>query len=67
MRTVEGPYPMETTYTWTVDQNGGARMTLRNRGAPAGFARVLAPFLTCAMRRANRADLLRLKRILESR
>src|SRR5690349_5077624 len=30
MRTAEGPFTMETTYTWeTVD--GGTRMTLRNR------------------------------------
>jgi len=67
MRATEGPFPMETTYTWTADQSGGTRMTLRNRGAPAGFARLLAPFMASAMRRANRADLLRLKRILESR
>jgi hypothetical protein len=41
-------------------------MTLRNRGEPSGFAKVSAPLMTRAMRRANRADLRRLKELLES-
>jgi uncharacterized protein YndB with AHSA1/START domain len=66
MRTADGPFPMETTYTWE-ESSGGTRMTLRNRGEPAGFSRVAAPALAAAMRRANRKDLARLKRILEGR
>lgn len=65
MRTAEGPFPMETTYTWTDAPGGGTAMTLRNRGEPAGFARVGAPLMERAMARANRADLRRLKEILE--
>ena len=65
MRTADGPFPMETTYIWQPVANGGTRMSLRNRGNPAGFSRVAAPFMAAAMRRANRQDLARLKRILE--
>jgi Polyketide cyclase / dehydrase and lipid transport len=65
MRTADGPFPMETTYTWADDRRGGTRMTLRNRGEPSGFSGLAAPLLAGAMRRANRKDLERLKRILE--
>jgi hypothetical protein len=67
MRTAEGPFPMETTYTWEPIGTAGTRMTLRNRGEPSGFSRALAPFMAFAMRRANRKDLQRLKQLLESR
>lgn len=66
MRTAQGPFPMETTYTWTAVGESSTRMTLRNRGEPAGFSRVLAPFMAPAIRRANRKDLARIKEILES-
>jgi len=67
MRTAEGPFPMETTYTWRSTDGGGTAMTLRNRGVPTGFGRLAAPFMRVAMRRANRNDLARLKAILEMR
>ncbi len=67
MRTAEGPFPMETSYEWQPAQGGGTRMTLRNRGEPRGFSRLAAPFMTAAMRRANRKDLARLKALLEAR
>jgi len=65
MRTSEGPFPMETTYTWESLDGGKTRMTLRNRGEPKGFSRVAAPLMTVAMRRANRNDLAQLKAVLE--
>ena len=65
MSTSDGPFPMETTYTWEDRASGETRMTLRNRGEPAGFAKLAAPVLAGAMRRANRKDLRRLKQILE--
>lgn len=66
MRTAEGQFPMETTYSWEDTARGGTRMTLRNRGEPSGFSKVVAPIMASAIGRANRKDLVRLKRILES-
>lgn len=66
MRTSEGPFPMETTYTWEATAAGGTTMTLRNRGEPAGFAKLTAPAMAAAMRRANRKDLAKLRSILET-
>jgi hypothetical protein len=57
---------METTYEWTDTADGGTLMTLRNAGAPSGFARIAAPAMERAVRRANRKDLLRLKDTLET-
>lgn len=65
MCTTQGPFPMETTYTWTPVDPASTRMTLRNRGEPAGFSRVVAPLMAPAMRRANREDLRTIKAILE--
>ena len=65
MRTAEGPFPMETTYTWEPTEQGKTRMRLRNRGEPRGFSRIGAPVMAAAIRRANRNDLSNLKRLLE--
>ena len=65
MRTAQGPFPMETTYTWQPLGETRTRMTLRNRGEPTGFSTVAAPVMAAAIRRANQKDLANVKRILE--
>ena len=66
MRTQQGPFPMETTGTRVPVSDGSTWMTLRNRGAPAGFSKVMVPLMKPAMRRANRKDLAKWKALLES-
>jgi hypothetical protein len=65
MSTEQGPFPMETSYVWQDVPGGGTRMTLRNRGEPAGVFKLAAPVMARAVRRANRKDLALLKAILE--
>lgn len=67
MRTAQGPFPMETTYTWQALDDGRTKMTLRNRGAPSGFAKIVAPLMSRAMKSAMTKDLARLKELLEGR
>ena len=64
MRTAEGPFPMETTYTWEGDDKS-TYMTLRNRGKPKGFSKLFSPFMSLAMKKATQKDLLCLKQLLE--
>ena len=65
MRTAQGPFPMETTYTWASEGPTTTRMTLRNRGEPRGFSKLASPFMTISMRQANTKDLRTLKALLE--
>jgi len=65
MRTADGPFPMETAYTWEALDTGATRMTLRNRGRPEGFSALIGPFMGAAVRRANRKDLEALRTRLE--
>ena len=48
------------------DERAWTRITLRNSGEPSGFAKVSAPMMAAAMRRANGKDLALLKKVLES-
>ena len=65
MRTAQGPFPMETTYTWEAVDDTHTRMALRNQGEPSGYSRITVPIMVAAIRRANRKDLAKLKTILE--
>ena len=67
MRTAEGPFPMETTYTWQEIDGNATLMTLRNRGTPKGFSKLFSPFMKMMMRTANKKDLRKLKSIMEGR
>ena len=65
MGTTQGPFPMETTYTWEDADGGATRMSIRNRGEPSGFSKLASFFMVPAMRRANCKDLAVLKNVLE--
>jgi len=66
MRTADGPFPMETTYTWEAIETSMTRMTLRNKGNPTGFPKLFTPFISSMMKRANIKDLKKIKEILEN-
>ena len=67
MRTAQGPFPMNTTYTWRAVGDRVTHVMLRNHGDPTGFSRLAAPVMAVAMRRAMQQDLAELKRLLEGR
>lgn len=65
MRTAEGPFPMETIYTFEETRDGCTHMTLRNHGELSGAAKLMGPMIGTAMKAANAKDLAKLKAILE--
>jgi hypothetical protein len=65
MRSVAGPFPLETSYPFEETRDGHTHLTLRNRGEPAGAAKLMAPMIATAMRNASEKDLAKLKTILE--
>lgn len=73
MRTEEGPFPMETTFTWwdeePLDVPGAASrprtgMSLRNAGRPKGMTTLGSGAVTLGMKRAMHRDLERLRLVL---
>jgi hypothetical protein len=57
MRTAEGPFPMETIYTWEDTPGGATRMALRNRGEPDNTMQswVVWGFRSVSLRRGRAA------------
>ena len=66
LRTEEGPFPIETTLAFADAGDGSATdVTLATSGEKRG-SKVAARLLERTMRRANRKDLQRLKKLLEA-
>jgi len=65
MKTIIGPFPMETIYTWKSIDGNITRMSLQSKGNPGGLSKLLTPLLSFAIKRANNKDLQRLKEIIE--
>ena len=69
MRTEDGPFPMETTYTWwdeEPNETGRPRtgMSVRNAGRPSAMTTLASGAVTLGMKRAMRRDLERLRLVL---
>jgi len=65
MKTIIGPFPMETIYTWKSIDGNITRMSLQSKGNPGGLSKLLTPLLSFAIKRANNKYLQRLKEIIE--
>lgn len=65
MKTANGPFPMQTIYTFQAIDENHTRMILQNKGNPKGFNKIMSLFMPVMMRRANIKDLKKIKANLE--
>lgn len=65
MKTANGPFPMETIYTFQAIDENHTRMILQNKGNPKGFNKIMSLFMPVMMRIANIKDLKKIKANLE--
>lgn len=65
MRSIEAPFPMQVTYAFE-DRGEATEASVRVRGEPSSMYKVAGPLLARQVRRSVAADLLVLKRIMES-
>lgn len=67
IRTVQGHFPMETTYHRTAVDGTLTKMTLQNKGNPKEFSKLFATFMSTIMRQANKKDLINIKETQENK
>lgn len=67
MKSVSGPFPMTTRYSFRSLDEQTTRVTIQNTGGPKGLSRLFSRFIAWMMKRANRKDLKRLKELLEEK
>jgi hypothetical protein len=67
VRSVNEIFQLEITLGWHAIDGRTTRMTIRSRGLPVGFSKVLTPLIAWVVKRINHRDLKFLKRLLEKR
>jgi uncharacterized membrane protein len=67
MRSVKSPFPMEITYAFEDVSGGRTRASVRVQGDPSALYRLAGPLLSRQVKKNVKADLERLKDILEDR
>jgi polyketide cyclase/dehydrase/lipid transport protein len=56
MKTIMGPFPMETIYTWKSIDGNITRMSLQNKGNPGGLSKLFTPLFSLAIKNANNKE-----------
>jgi uncharacterized protein YndB with AHSA1/START domain len=65
-RMVEGPFPLEASYTLT-SENNGTDLALVVDGSPGGFFKLAEPLVVSLARRSYESDMQNLKEMFDAR